>query len=283
MMVKAGVKPAEALKLQIDIAKTEEQGLQARQGVWKAYYDRLVQLQATATEQMKTKVNELRTLEDSARKQQEAGAQVAVDLNTKLMAAQGKPLTDMQAMKIKNDAIDKQASDASILQGQAKIDALTKLRDMQAALTEATTKQIDVFDWGTGKWVKGTTDVKTAEDQLKESLRAVQNTTESINLESALLILNKQKEIDTNQKWSSELTTAMATAKTEMDSYQAQIEAISTRIAGMERNVAVQIALDDKATAGLTQIKALLDDISIPRTASVNLSTGRSLASEARP
>jgi hypothetical protein len=137
-----------------------------------------------------------------------------------------------------------------------------------------------VFDWGTGKWVKGTTDVKTAEDQLKESLRAVQNTTESINLESALLILNKQKEIDTNQKWSSELTTAMATAKTEMDSYQAQIEAISTRIAGMERNVAVQIALDDKATAGLTQIKALLDDISIPRTASVNLSTGRSLASE---
>ena len=268
-MKKAGGKPEEAMKAQLEALKQEEQWLVQRKDGWQKYYDTLSALHAKATDLMKSKTAELLKLENDAAVGRQNYANLLLNLQEKLIIAKGKAATDESIYLMKLKAVEQARDEANRLSGDAQIKALEKVRDQYAALTGAVTVQWDETDKSTGKQITRYRDVVTAQEAIGLAMKNVMSVQEDITLATNAGIEAKKAEIAVVGKWQKDLATEMEKAKKMVDEYTEKIVALSEKISKMERDIAVTITLNDKVSAPLAALNAALDAATKTRTVSV--------------
>ncbi|HSW62168.1 MAG TPA: hypothetical protein VLH56_02435 [Dissulfurispiraceae bacterium] len=259
-MQKAGAKPEDVLKQQLEILKSEKEYFLTRAEGWKTYYDTLAGMHAKATDQMAQKTKELAALENTIAAQRQAHATQMQGLQEKLMLAQGVAATDESIRIMKLTQLEKERSDANKLSGEAQITALKEVKDKYAALTDAVTVQTEVYDQQQGKYVKANVEVQSSVESIKKAMENVESVQGDLNRAYGDAKSAKEAEAAAVASWKAEVEKAMAVAKAGMDEYTNKVIALSKLINEMDKKIAISVD-DAQAMSSLYAIKALLDSI----------------------
>lgn len=249
----------EQAKAQEASLKTEQEYAQARLDAWKQYYDALVGQHKAATDKQKAIDKELDDLRKSQQAQQQTHANTMLALQEKLMVAQGKAASDYSIYLMKLKAIEAERAAANQLSGQAQIDALEKVKAKYGELTSEVTTVDKVWDTATSKWIDKNTAVITSEEAIKKAIQNVGSVQEEIVAAQEKMLAAKEAEKAQTQATMDALVQAMASAKTNMEAYQALVQNIAAELDKLKKDIAISV--DDKATPAIQQIKAQLDSL----------------------
>ncbi len=258
-MANAGAKPKEQIEAQAAVLKTEREFQIQRAAGWKQYYDALQALHAKSTENMKTKEKELHDLQAAGATSRKSAVEQMLGLQEKLLIAQGKAATDESIYYIKVKANQEAYQAAMKLSGEERVAALESVKKKVGELTNEVTTQSRVFDTSTMKWVEGTRVIVTQEEAIKRAMSDVVFVQEKINAEQKKLEMAKTAEFNAEKERNAGLVAEMGKAKITIDEYRAKISLLSKEIESMDRKIALSV--DDKASAPIRSIKALLDQL----------------------
>jgi hypothetical protein len=256
MMKNTGGKPEEVMKAQLEALKQEEKYLADKLAAHKAHYDALAAQHAKATDAMKTKTAELAKLESDASAQRQGHANTMMGLQEKLLLAQGKAATDQEIYNMKLKSIEDARAAANQLQGEAQIKALEAVKSKYAELTSEVTKQGDVYDQTSGRYVKANVAIQTSEESVKIAMDNVKSVQKEIEDATRKVIRAKEDEVSATKKWQDETKTAMDAAQKEVGDYKQKIVELSNAISNMEKSIAISVI--DNATSVISGIIAEL-------------------------
>ena len=235
----AGAGQEALLKQQIVITETEKAQAEARLSAWSQYYEILKSLHASAIDAQKTKTQELLQLETQIKTQRQGYADLELSLRQRLMTETEKYYSTQENLEGKFRA-------ASLLSGQAKIDALTQWQQAAASAAHEVREGDKII-------VSGEQAINTALNQIAEAQRAI--TTEQEAMTAA-----KQTEIELTKQWAGELEIAMAKAQEMIGLYQIQITELNNAIANLSKEIILTVNTDEAMTA-VKELKSEIDSI----------------------
>lgn len=269
---KSGSTPAEVQKTQLEVLKLEKAFMADSLAGWKQFYEALSSQHSKANDLMKQKTQELASLESTVMAQRRSAADQQISLTEKLMMAQGRAANDVEIYNMKRKASEDLLHAAMQQQGEERIKSLEAYKTSQMALTNEVVEYGTKYDVVSRKVVGTQQVVVTQEEAIKKAIENVGYAQLLIADEQEKMIASKKREIDVVQQWKTEIETAMATAKSQMDMYVGQIDAVSKKIAEMEKTIALQVDTE-QAVSELIQVKRLWDSL---QSKTINLTVNQS-------
>lgn len=259
-MEKAGAKPADQMKIQSEILKLEKEYLTTRLAGWQQYYDALAIQHGKATDTMKTKTAELAKLEGDLATMKSSAISVQASQYEKLWAAQGKANDDHILWDKKRAESEDLYRLAMSTTGEARIKYLNEYIKSQESMTGKEFEYSKQRDIWTGKEIELKKEVGSESEKVLTATRNISDAQKIMLAEQQSLVDKKKEEVSATDAWKLSLEAAMKAAKTQMDAYMGQIDALSRKISEMDKSI-VLTANVDQAVGAANQIKAIWDSI----------------------